>query len=36
MPHKVCPSCGFYNGTLVVPKKVKKAKTQEQPQEEAK
>lgn len=38
MPHRVCPSCGFYDGKLVVPKKVKKAKTQEQQpnQEEAK
>ena len=30
MPHRVCLSCGFYDGKLVVPKKVKKAKTQEQ------
>lgn len=38
MPHRVCPSCGFYDGKLIVPKKVKKAKKQEQPsnQEEAK
>lgn len=39
MPHRVCPSCGFYDGKLVVPKKVKKSKTQEQQQpnqEEAK
>ena len=38
MPHRVCPSCGFYDGKLIVPKKAKKAKKQEQPsnQEEAK
>lgn len=36
LPHRVCPSCGFYNGKLIVPKKAKKAKTQEQPQEEQK
>ncbi len=38
MPHRVCPSCGFYDGKLIVPKKVKKAKKQEQQtnQEEAK
>ena len=33
MPHRICPSCGFYNGELILPKKVKKsAKTAEQPQ----
>jgi large subunit ribosomal protein L32 len=32
MPHKVCPGCGFYNGKLVVPKKVKKTN---KPQQEA-
>ena len=38
MPHRVCPSCGFYDGKLIVPKKTKKTKKQEQPsnQEEAK
>lgn len=38
MPHRVCPSCGFYNGKLIVPKKVKKVKKEEQqaPAEEAK
>ena len=38
MPHRVCPSCGFYDGKLIVPKKAKKAKKQEQAsnQEEAK
>lgn len=24
LPHRVCPSCGFYNGQLVVPRKEKK------------
>lgn len=23
-PHRVCPSCGFYNGKLVVAQKIKK------------
>lgn len=23
-PHKVCPFCGYYNGKLIAPKKVKK------------
>ena len=38
MPHRVCPSCGFYDGKLIVPKKAKKSKKQEQQtnQEEAK
>lgn len=22
--HRICPACGFYNGQLVMPKKVKK------------
>jgi large subunit ribosomal protein L32 len=35
MPHKVCPECGFYNGKLIVAKKVKKAE-QEQAQQEVK
>lgn len=26
LPHRVCPACGFYNGKLAVPPKVKKAK----------
>lgn len=26
VPHRVCPQCGFYDGVLVVPKKVKKKK----------
>ena len=25
-PHRVCPSCGFYNGKLVVATKIKKKK----------
>lgn len=40
MPHHVCPSCGFYNNELIVPRKVKKKKetkeTQAQPPEEKK
>jgi large subunit ribosomal protein L32 len=24
LPHRVCPSCGFYNGKLEVARKVKK------------
>lgn len=24
LPHKVCGSCGFYNGELVIPRKEKK------------
>lgn len=35
MPHKICPDCGFYNGKLVVPKKVKKSAAQAQEQQEA-
>jgi large subunit ribosomal protein L32 len=26
LPHRVCKSCGFYNGELVAPKKEKKKK----------
>ncbi len=33
MPHKVCPECGFYNGKLVVVKKVKKAEEEQTQQE---
>jgi hypothetical protein len=33
MPHKICTKCGFYNGKLIVAKKVKKAE-QEQAQQE--
>ncbi len=30
LPHRICSSCGFYNGELVLPKKVKtKPKTEE-------
>jgi len=24
IPHRICPSCGFYNGELIIPKKEKK------------
>ena len=24
IPHHICPSCGFYNGELIIPKKEKK------------
>ena len=34
MPHRVCSECGFYNGKLIVPKKVKKTKTQNEEQKE--
>ena len=30
LPHRVCPSCGFYNGKLEVPKKEKKTEGEEQ------
>jgi len=38
MPHRICPSCGFYNGELIIPKKDKKEKDRrgQQPQEEKK
>jgi len=36
MPHRVCPECGFYNGKLIVPKKVKKTKTQSEEQQQEK
>ncbi|MDX1958826.1 MAG: 50S ribosomal protein L32 [Leptospiraceae bacterium] len=29
LPHRVCPSCGHYDGKLVVPPKVKKSKAEE-------
>ncbi|MFH1283206.1 MAG: 50S ribosomal protein L32 [bacterium] len=32
LPHKICPFCGFYNGVLVLPKKVKKKKQEQQTQ----
>ncbi|MDR2771894.1 MAG: 50S ribosomal protein L32 [Elusimicrobiota bacterium] len=32
MPHKICPECGFYDGKLIVPKKVKKQETDTQNQ----
>jgi large subunit ribosomal protein L32 len=25
LPHKICHECGFYNGKLIMPKKVKKS-----------
>jgi large subunit ribosomal protein L32 len=34
-PHKVCPECGFYNGKLIVPRKVKKNAAQQNQQQEA-
>jgi large subunit ribosomal protein L32 len=39
LPHHICPSCGFYNGELIAPKKVKKKAAegqQQQPPEENK
>ncbi|MCL2389366.1 MAG: 50S ribosomal protein L32 [Elusimicrobia bacterium] len=36
MPHRVCPSCGFYNNELIVARKEKKAKTQDGQQQESK
>jgi large subunit ribosomal protein L32 len=33
LPHKVCPECGFYNGKLVIPRKVKKTEAQKQKEE---
>lgn len=30
LPHCICPSCGFYNKQLVIPKKEKKDKQQEE------
>jgi len=26
VPHRICPHCGFYDGSLVLPKKEKKSK----------
>lgn len=26
LPHRMCQECGWYNGKIVLPKKVKKAK----------
>ncbi|MDR2860404.1 MAG: 50S ribosomal protein L32 [Elusimicrobiota bacterium] len=28
MPHRICPECGFYDGKLIIPKKVKKSAQQ--------
>jgi large subunit ribosomal protein L32 len=33
MPHRVCPECGFYDGKLIIAKKVKK-RAEEQTQQE--
>ena len=30
--HQICPECGFYKGQLIVPRKVKKKKDDEQSQ----
>ncbi|HNI91120.1 MAG TPA: 50S ribosomal protein L32, partial [Leptospiraceae bacterium] len=29
LSHRVCPTCGFYNGKLVVAPKIKKSKQEE-------
>jgi large subunit ribosomal protein L32 len=34
LPHKVCPECGFYNGKLIIPKKVKKSKAQNEQEQQ--
>lgn len=26
LPHRICPKCGYYNGKLIIPPKVKKEK----------
>jgi large subunit ribosomal protein L32 len=31
VPHQVCRECGFYNGELIIPRKIKK-KEEEPPQ----
>ncbi|MCL5674806.1 MAG: 50S ribosomal protein L32 [Candidatus Omnitrophica bacterium] len=28
LPHRICPKCGYYDGKLIIPPKVKKEKTQ--------
>ncbi|MDR3307227.1 MAG: 50S ribosomal protein L32 [Endomicrobium sp.] len=33
MPHRVCPECGFYDGKLIVAKKVKKVQEEQTQQE---
>ncbi|MDR1952739.1 MAG: 50S ribosomal protein L32 [Elusimicrobiota bacterium] len=30
MPHRICPECGFYDGQLIIPKKVKKKDEQKE------
>ena len=32
MPHRICASCGFYNGELIIPKKEKKKAEQKEGQ----
>lgn len=32
LSHQTCPECGFYNGELILPRKVKKKKEGEQTQ----
>ncbi|OGR80846.1 MAG: 50S ribosomal protein L32 [Elusimicrobia bacterium RIFCSPLOWO2_01_FULL_64_13] len=32
LSHRICPECGFYDGQLILPRKVKK-KEEERPQE---
>jgi large subunit ribosomal protein L32 len=34
MPHRVCPGCGFYDGKLIVAKKVKKLQAEQSNQQE--
>jgi large subunit ribosomal protein L32 len=36
LPHRVCPACGFYNGELIIPRKVKKTAETEQQQDTSK
>jgi large subunit ribosomal protein L32 len=32
-PHRICTDCGYYDGKLIVARKVKKSKTDQQSQE---
>jgi large subunit ribosomal protein L32 len=36
MPHRICPDCGYYNGKLIIAKKVKKSKQEQETKEEGK